>query len=351
MLITLFLLLSCGSGQQPQVGKDGEAATGGRSLSAVLMEVGKSAENAFYSFLELLSDTLGLRVTKDTTKNDVGNYYKKLAEGIEKAVGELSAISGQTDQSDKQSEKEANESELDKAIEKAKQMFEKLKRYIVSLERIGDISKVGEVGSDTQKGVSASADELKIVFEALKGIVNSAVEAGVEELKGSRLTLSQASIGVASPENGAKVLAENANAGSTVGDKAAAIVSAVSGEEILASIINSTEDKAVKIGADATADTTPLEFAVGGTVGNIAKGAALASAVSGGIALRSLVKGGKLAANNDANDKITVQAVGITSVNKLLVAVEDIVKKTVKNVLKTAKEKIDEARAPKTAGQ
>ncbi|AHH10090.1 Variable major outer membrane lipoprotein (plasmid) [Borrelia parkeri SLO] len=317
----------------------------------MLMEVGKSAENAFYSFLELLSDTLGLRVTKDTTKNDVGNYYKKLAEGIEKAVGELSAISGQTDQSDKQSEKEANESELDKAIEKAKQMFEKLKRYIVSLERIGDISKVGEVGSDTQKGVSASADELKIVFEALKGIVNSAVEAGVEELKGSRLTLSQASIGVASPENGAKVLAENANAGSTVGDKAAAIVSAVSGEEILASIINSTEDKAVKIGADATADTTPLEFAVGGTVGNIAKGAALASAVSGGIALRSLVKGGKLAANNDANDKITVQAVGITSVNKLLVAVEDIVKKTVKNVLKTAKEKIDEARAPKTAGQ
>ncbi|ETZ17688.1 Variable major outer membrane lipoprotein [Borrelia duttonii CR2A] len=37
------------------------------------------------------------------------------------------------------------------------------------------------------------------------------------------------------------------------------------------------------------------------------------------------------------------------AVNKLLVAVEEIIKKTVKNVLEKAKEKIDESRNPKTA--
>ncbi|AHH13382.1 Variable major outer membrane lipoprotein (plasmid) [Borrelia hermsii YBT] len=39
-----------------------------------------------------------------------------------------------------------------------------------------------------------------------------------------------------------------------------------------------------------------------------------------------------------------VQGVGVAAANKLLRAIKDIIKKTVKNVLGTAKEKIDKAR-------
>ncbi|UPA17325.1 variable large family protein (plasmid) [Borrelia coriaceae] len=65
------------------------------------------------------------------------------------------------------------------------------------------------------------------------------------------------------------------------------------------------------------------------------------------IALRALVKEVKLAAENGNQDDKAVQKVGITAVNKLLVAVEDIVKKTVKNVLAKAKGGIDKARETK----
>nr|WP_277813762.1 variable large family protein [Borrelia coriaceae] len=69
-----------------------------------------------------------------------------------------------------------------------------------------------------------------------------------------------------------------------------------------------------------------------------------AAAVAGGVALRSLVKDGKLASNNSGDDYKAVQKVGITAVNKLLLVVEDIIKKTVKNVLEKVKTEVDKAR-------
>ncbi|AHH07656.1 Variable major outer membrane lipoprotein (plasmid) [Borrelia crocidurae DOU] len=63
-----------------------------------------------------------------------------------------------------------------------------------------------------------------------------------------------------------------------------------------------------------------------------------------------MIKVGKLgagAAVNNAGGEKDVQGVGATAANKLLVAIEEVIKKTVKNVLEKAKEKIDESRNPK----
>ncbi len=122
----------------------------------------------------------------------------------------------------------------------------------------------------------------------------------------------------------------------------------MSGEEILASIVKSGESDA-SVGANATADTSAISFAKGGQAANLAQDAALAGAVSGGIALRALVKGGKLASHSTNSDEKAVQSAGISAVNKLLVAVEDIIKKTVKNVLEKVKQEVDKARATKPA--
>ncbi|WP_330730420.1 variable large family protein [Borrelia turicatae] len=348
ILITLFLLLSCGSGQQPQAGNGGSAATGGRSLSEVLMDVSRSAENAFYSFLELLSDTLGLRVTKDTTKQQIGDYFKSLGDKLGQASDELEEVA-------KKSETDVDKGGLNKvirsAVDTAKTTLNTLKTLLNSLKDIGDGEKVGDATSN-QNGVAAAEDELKVAYKALQEIVKAAKEKGVPE---PELGDTAVKVGNGTDnKDGAKILGTNAAA--TAGDsgKAAAILTTVSGEEILASIVVSKDADVAGVTGQANAQTSAVAFAKGGQADHVSHSAdAKAAAVAGGIALRSLVKGGKLAAAaaGNAGGQEEVQKVGITAANKLLVAVEDIIKKTVKNVLKTTKEKIDEARAPKPADQ
>ncbi|UPA19330.1 variable large family protein [Borrelia puertoricensis] len=348
LLMILFLLLSCGSGHQSANG--GGAATGGSSLSSVLMDVGRSAENAFYSFLELLSDTLGFRITKDTKKSDVASYFNSLGDKLGQASDELEKVAVKTTAG---SDKDSLLNKVIKdAVDSAKTTLNTLKTHLDSLKDIGDNDKVGDAASNAGQGTTPADNELKKALKALQEIVKSAKEKGVKEPEAGITTL-QAN-GGADNKDGAKILSTNGAATATDAGKAAAILATVSGEEILASIVASQEDDQA-LGVAADANTTALKFAKGGSADNLSNSAnSKAAAVAGGIALRSLVKTGKLAAGADDNATgggKEVQGVGITAANKLLVAVEDIIKETVKNVLKTAKEKIDEARAPKEAAQ
>ncbi|ETZ17269.1 Variable major outer membrane lipoprotein [Borrelia duttonii CR2A] len=98
----------------------------------------------------------------------------------------------------------------------------------------------------------------------------------------------------------------------------------------------------------ATVNTSAVSFAKGGSDAHLA-GANIpkAAAVARGIALRSLVKGGKLAAGaaSDAQGgEKEVQGIGAAAANKLLIAIENVVKKTVKSILEKAKGEIDKVR-------
>ncbi|AHH14723.1 variable large family protein [Borrelia hermsii] len=336
MMMTVVLMIGCG--QQP-AGKTGAAGGANGNLGNSLMELGRSVENAFYSFMALVSDTLGLRVTKDTKKSEVAGYFNSLGEKLGEVSGELEQVAVKAT-ADADKDGLLNKT-IREAVNTAKKTLEVLKGHLESLNDIGDANKVVDVTSN-QQGVAANTDALKKVYQALKGIVTAATTEGVAEPKRNNVAISTANVGGTDAKNGAKVLATGA-AGAAAGLEAAAIVSSVSGEEILAAIVKSGEGDA-EVGAAATADTSALSFARGGQAANLAQDVALASAVSGGIVLRSLVKDGKLASHNANSDEKAVQSAGITAVNKLLVAIEDVIKKTVKNVLGTAKEKIDKAR-------
>ncbi|AFI32006.1 Borrelia lipoprotein-containing protein (plasmid) [Borrelia crocidurae str. Achema] len=183
----------------------------------------------------------------------------------------------------------------------------------------------------------------------MKGILEEASKIGIE-----KLTAGDAALNVTGVDNkdGAKILSTNGAATATDAAKAAAILSSVSGEEMLASIVASNESDTA-LGAAPDGNTTAVSFAKGGANNQIGSvSTPKAAAVSGGIALRSFIKGGKLAsgaADDATGGKKDVQAVGIDAVNKLLRAVEGITKKTVKNVIGEAKGKIDKARDPKGA--
>ncbi|ETZ17534.1 Variable major outer membrane lipoprotein, partial [Borrelia duttonii CR2A] len=316
-------------------GGEGTGGGEGRGLSGAMMEVGRSAENVFYAFIELMSDTLGLRVNKDTKKSDVASYFNSLGGKLGEASDELEKVAIKATSGVDKSDTSKNPIRV--AVDVAKEVLSLLKEHLKSLKDIGDDTKVGEATSN-QNGVASAELELKKAYKALKGIVDTSVEKGVARPKAGDIAVK---VDNADNKDGAKVLAAGANAG--------AAVASVSGEEILASIINLQEGDATGNTGQANANTSALKFAKGdSTVANLAQEAAKAAAVAGGIALRSLVKGGKLAANNNDDDKV-VKAVGISAVNKLLGAVEEIVKKTVKNVLEKVKQEVDKARDLKAA--
>ncbi|ACH94096.1 variable large family protein [Borrelia duttonii] len=338
LLMMMMVMMGCNSG-----GVKGEGTGGGdgRGLSGAMMEVGRSAENAFYAFIELMSDALGLKVTKDTKKNAVGEYFNGLSGKLEKASDELEKVASKATSGVDKSDESKNAIRV--AVDAAKEVLSSLKIHLESLGQVGDANLVGWTASNSA-GTKAEESVLKKVLKALQGIVNIAKTEGVPEPKAENTAVKVNNL---DNKNGAKILATDNAPGATDSDKAALIVSSVSGENILASIIKSQEGHAKALSDNADENTTPLEFAVGGTSAHLSTAdTPRSAAVAGGIALRSLVKDGKLASNNNDNDK-AVQAVGITAVNKLLVSVEDMIKKTVKNVLEKVKKGVDEARKPK----
>nr|ABC87911.1 chimeric protein Vlp7/18 [Borrelia hermsii] len=341
IIMTVVLMIGCG--QQPEAGKTGVSGGVNGNLGNSLMELGRSAENAFYAFIELVSDVLGFTAKSDTTKQEVGGYFNSLGGKLGKASDELEEVA-------KKSEVEGAKDgpiavAIRAAVDTAKTTLSTLKGHLESLKGIGDDKVVGWAEND-QQGIKPADDGLNKFLNALQSIVKAATDAGVLAPKAGNTTLT---VNGVDNKDGAKVLAID-KPGAAVGEKASLIVSAVSGEEILASIVASKEgDQALGAAADGT--TTAMSFAKGGTKDNLSNAnTPKAAAVAGGIALRSLVKDGKLASHNDNSEK-AVQAAGVIAANKLLVSVEDLIKKTVKNVLEKAKEKIDKARAPKATGQ
>ncbi|WP_051373837.1 variable large family protein [Borrelia hispanica] len=341
MVMVMMVVMGCSSGGV----KGGEGAAGGdgSGLSGAMMEVGRSAENVFYAFIELVSDVLGFTAKTTTKKEDVGVYFSSLGVKLGKASEELEEVAEKAADSSKSQE-------IRGAVDEAKATLSKLKGHVESLGQVGDTNVVGYANNVQGTGTAPDDAQLKEMFRALKGIVKIATDVGVRALEAGATTLT---VNGVDNKDGAKILATSGgNPAATDAGKAAIILAAVSGEEILKSIIESQESDAA-LTANADENTTSLKFAKGGSDAHLAgANTPKAAAVAGGIALRSLVKTGKLgagAAANNAGGEKEVQGVGATAVNKLLVAVEDIIKKTVKNVLEKAKEKIDEARKPKTA--
>ncbi|AHH11349.1 variable large family protein (plasmid) [Borrelia coriaceae] len=319
----------------------GESVDAEKRLTEVLMDVGKSTENAFYSFIELISDTLGFRVTTETTKQQVGDHFKKLGEKLGEASVELEALAKKAEgEGARDGEGSADRSialAIREAVDAAKITLSTLKGHLDSLKDIGNGEKVGWAAS-AAAGVAASGGELKKATDALKGIVELAKKSkAITELKTSDIAVS--TIGGSNPEHGIRILGTDSP---TANDeaKATAIISKVNGEEILSAITSSNDSDTISSNVNGT--TSAIAFAKGSTVSNLAQGTATVSSVSGGIALRSLIKGGKLGATS--NLQVVSQGAGTMAANKLIGTVEELIKKTIKITLDTIKTVVDRTR-------
>ncbi len=210
-LLIIMILGVMGCGQQGQ--EPGKQNGVGSGISGAMMDLGRSAENAFYAFLELISDVLGFTAKVDTKKDEVGAYFSSLGNKLGKASDELEEIAKKTGAG---IDKSASSNKiLREVVNAAKLTLSVLKEHLDSFKDIGDANKIVDVTSN-QQGVTVNTDALKKVYQALKGIVTASITEGVVEPKKSNVAIATANVGGSDAKNGAKVLATGA-AGAAAG--------------------------------------------------------------------------------------------------------------------------------------
>ncbi|WP_306416578.1 variable large family protein [Borrelia sp. RT1S] len=325
----LLVLISCGLSAEEKAKLEEENA-----LGKLLVQIGRTAENIFNSFLDLLT----AKQTKLEKRQDVKQELKKIAESLlkqQQQVEQLKKLVVRT--------KAANGEGTGDAAQK----IGKIKSVADQLADAMDDKDVGEAAQGAAQGNAPDAASVKKVIGALKELTETAKGEGIDPpaVGGANAQAAAATAG--------KIFA-NAEAGGANGLAAAeegaalAVVGKVTGQEIMAAIAASTGDEqALDDGnnANAAAATTAGQLAAG-----IAQNAhqlqagAKAAAVAGGIVLRSLVKNGKLAVNNVAADAAAAKRVGQAAARKFLLAVETTMKQVVAKVLSKVKKEADAVR-------
>ncbi|WP_408605202.1 variable large family protein, partial [Borrelia recurrentis] len=89
-------IMGCGQSKTQPGAQNGSGGVG-NGISGAMMALGRSAENAFYAFLELVSDVLGFTAKSDTTKNKVGEYFSSLGAKLGEASKELEEVAEKSD--------------------------------------------------------------------------------------------------------------------------------------------------------------------------------------------------------------------------------------------------------------
>ncbi|AHH07080.1 Variable major outer membrane lipoprotein (plasmid) [Borrelia crocidurae DOU] len=192
-------------------------------MSEVLLEVGRSAENVFYSFLGLIADTLGFTAKVDTKKEDVGEYFDSLGEKI--GAVSLERLSEKAPAGvDKDG---VLNKTIKEAVDGSKKVLSTLKGHLKSLGQVGDSNVVGYAHNAKGQGTAPNDEQLKAMFNSLTGIVEIAKEVGLKELKVGSATLR--ATGGADNKEGAKILSTNNDPEADDVGKAAAILATVSG--------------------------------------------------------------------------------------------------------------------------
>ncbi|UPA11483.1 variable large family protein (plasmid) [Borrelia parkeri] len=314
--MTLFLLLSCGSGsakvEDPQ----------SRFLKTVI-----SLSNDFLNVFTSLSDMVGgvLGFNTNTKKSDVAVYFKRVQDTLQGTKDKLNKIVA-----DMKSDNNPNSSTVETAVTNL--VTTTLDKIIqgakTASEAIGsDNNPIANVADQNAGAAGTKVDELvsgiKTIVDIVLGKEGNA-EAGTDK-KADGLTARTAQ--AANGEAG-KLFAANAdtadNAKKSASDAAKA-VGAVTGADILQAIAKGNEGVAVKLtkSNDGNAGAAPKD-----------------ATIAGGIALRAMANDGKFAGPTAADNDyaFAVKGAAISAVTKALDTLTIAIRETIDTGLKSVKD-------------
>ncbi|UPA12790.1 variable large family protein (plasmid) [Borrelia venezuelensis] len=310
--MTLFLLLSCGSGSTKA--EDSQS----RFLKSVI-NLGNDFLNVFTSFGEMVEGILGFNT--NTKKSDIGVYFKKVHDtlsstktALEKIVTDMKSENNPNAEATDTAVKTLVDNTLSKIIEGAKTVSEAIGDSTDPITNIAQNAS-GVAGTEVDTLVKGIKDIVDIVLKDI-GTADAGDDKKADDL-GSRTA--NAGDGEAGKLFGNAAIANDPKKSAADAAKA---VGAVTGADILKAII--------KDGGDAAKFAKELT----GNVSAIPRDATIA----GGIALRAMAKDGKFANGNANESKKVVEGAAVSAVIKALDTLTIAIRKTVDEGLKTVKE-------------
>ncbi|BDU63418.1 hypothetical protein BOFE_10480 (plasmid) [Candidatus Borrelia fainii] len=297
LLMTLFLLLSCGSG------------------SANVEDPKSKFLQSIISLSNAIGDAFGLTSVKsDDNRSKVGEYFKNIGYGLSTTNDKLKKLSNEISES-----KNSNESAIDAvkgAIKSASDVFEKLIAALTKLAGATGNTVIGDAGA--AGAAAADKDSVNTVIGEIKNIIDAAEKSGVNIEKGNAgATVDNG--------NGPKALTNNAQA--SEGD-AAKLAGEVAKADPWAMIDKIKNSAVVAAPAAPAAGDDAGKLATGTAAAANAGTAATNADLAAAVALKAMTKDGKFTQPH-ANETEAVKAAAVTAVNKVLGVLDFIIRKTV----------------------
>ncbi|UPA11640.1 variable large family protein (plasmid) [Borrelia parkeri] len=321
LLMTLFLLLSCGSGST----KSEDPKT---TFLNSIANLGKGFLDVFTSLFDMITGAFGIKA--DTKKEDIGKYFTSIETTMNTVKKKL------------QDEVATNGNYL-----KIKEVVD---TFITNtLDKIADGAKTAATGTTTgdaignavhnQDAVAADATSVNALVTGIKQMI------GVVLKKGEGNADADATKGDSKKDVGKLFTAttDDNRADNAAAQAAAASIGAVTGADILQAITKSKENPKADSTDGIEKATDAAEIAIAPAVNNkkeIKEAEAKKDAViAAGIALRAMAKGGKFSIKNNENEAVsTVNSAAASAVSKTLGTLMLAIRNTVDNGLKTISE-------------
>nr|WP_240390517.1 variable large family protein [Borrelia turicatae] len=329
--MTLFLLLSCGSGsskaEDPQ----------NKFLKSVI-----SLSNDFLNVFTSLSDMVGgvLGFNTNTKKSDIGNYFKTIEISLTTTKTALNKIV-----EDMKNEGNSNAASTEAAVNKL--VTDTLDKIIQGAsEAMKGASGEELLGNMAAADSGGAVGEVDKLVNGIKSIVEVVLKDKGNPEAGTDKKAEDGSSARANNSDDAGNLFGNDKAGNAAANAkkaatdAAKAVGAITGADILQAISQGSGGKAATLAKNNTANNNVV--AVAGAKDAI---------VAGAIALRAMAKDGKFAGNNDAADAVViVKDAALSAVTKALDTLTIAIRNTIDSGLKTVQDamKINSTDTPLT---
>ncbi|UPA11485.1 variable large family protein (plasmid) [Borrelia parkeri] len=316
LLMTLFLLLGCGSGST----KTEDPKT---TFLTSIANLGKGFLDVFTSLSDMITGAFGIKA--DTKKSDIGKYFTDIETTMNTVKKKLQD----------EVAKNGNYSKLKTVVDTF--ITNILDKIAAGAKEAAKGATGDAIGNATSAGHGATPASKDSVVSLVKGI-KTIVEVVLKNNEGSAEATKTAEddkkdIGNLFINDTGKADAKEENIA-----KAAASIGAVTGADILKAIAKSTEEPKADQGEGIEKATDAAEIAIAPAVANkkeIKDAAKKDAIIAAGIALRAMAKDGKFAANQNAKDSNAVNGVASNVVGKTLSTLIIAIRNTVDSGLKT----------------
>ncbi|BDU63467.1 variable large protein (plasmid) [Candidatus Borrelia fainii] len=298
LLMTLFLLLSCGSG------------------SANVEDPKSKFLNVFTSFGNMVTNAFGIKA--DTTKSEVGKYFAAIETTITSVKKELQEAVDKNENYSKV--KSLVEQFITNTLKKIADGANEAAKGATGEDKIG--------GAKDQEGAPGDSASVNALVKGIREIVSVVLKDNEGSAEATKTAGNEKkSIG--------KLLGKKDDGTEEHAAAASASIGAVTGADILKAIAKSAEAANNDVGIDQAKNAAEIAAAKKEDDKEFGDEAQKDAVIAAGIALRAMAKGGKFAAKSEDKSANAVNGAVASAVTKALNTLTIAIRNTVDNGLKS----------------